>query len=61
MKADRKDYIRRLIAGIREEIEKDPDTMRARENHGEKAIIRRWFDVELLCYVIEKEVLGEED
>lgn len=59
MKADCKDYIRRLISGIREEMEKDPDMIRARANHREKAIIRRWFDVELLCYVIEKEVLGD--
>lgn len=56
MKADREDYIRRLIAGIRKEIEEDPDTIRAKAESGE-VTIWRWVDVELLCLVIEKEIL----
>lgn len=59
MKSDRKDYIRRLIAGIRKEIEEDPDTIRAKAEDGD-VLINRWLDVSLLCLVIEEEVLGDD-
>lgn len=54
----RKDYMMRLIAGVRESIDKDPDIIKAREEHGSEVINGVWLDAELLCRVVEEEVLG---
>ncbi|MBU6232309.1 hypothetical protein KGP36_06780 [Patescibacteria group bacterium] len=54
----RKEYISRLIAGVRRERDSDPDTMRAKEECGEEVRISRWIDASILCLVIEEEVLG---
>lgn len=54
----RKDYIRRLIAAVRKQMELDHDVIKAVEEHGEGVLTSRWVDAELLCMVIEEEVLG---
>lgn len=53
--ADRVDYLKRLIVGIREEIEKH-----STEIHGDKCTPSEWVDAWLLCSVVEKEILGVE-
>lgn len=54
----RKDFIIRLIAGVRKQIEKDPREIKIREELGEDGISARWVDAASLCSVIEKDVLG---
>lgn len=53
----RKDYLRRLIAGVRRQIDQDPETIKAREECGDELIIGTWVDASLLCLVVEKDVL----
>jgi hypothetical protein len=50
---DNKDYILRLIEGVRKQIEKDPDTIKACNELGDDVAIARWFDASILCDVIE--------
>ena len=57
----RKDYLKRLIAGVREAKERDPDTIKAKEELGSQVTIAKWVDAELLCMVIENEILNNED
>lgn len=59
MNEDRKDYIRRLIVGVREQIAKDPETIEINEQVTEYGDLTpaKWVDADLLCSVIEKEVL----
>lgn len=54
---ERKDYLRRLIAGVRRMIDKDPETINAREEFGEECITGKWIDASLLCLVVEKDIL----
>lgn len=55
--AVRKDYMRRLIKGVRDMIEDDPDTIKARKELGDEVTIGRWIDAKILCNVIEEDVL----
>ena len=57
---DKLDYMRRLIAEIREDMKKDPDVIKARKMCGDEVLISKWINIELLCMTVEKEVLGEE-
>jgi hypothetical protein len=50
---NKKDYICRLIAGVRQQIEKDPDTIKAYNDCGDYVTIARWIDASILCDVIE--------
>ena len=52
----RKDYLRRLIAGVRKIVKAAPENIEARK-HGRGAINIRWLDVVLLCDVVEKEIV----
>lgn len=65
MKEVRKDYMKKLINGIRKQIENDPDTIEANERYKieyeEGVIIPRWIDVTLLCDVIEKDILENDE
>jgi len=54
----RKDYIRRLIAGVRKQMAKDPRTIEAVKEFGEEVTIGAWLDASILCCVIEKDILG---
>jgi hypothetical protein len=54
----RKDYIRRLIAGVRRSMERDPDTIKARNEMGDEVTIGRWVDASILCDVVEQDVLS---
>ena len=56
---DKKDYIRRLIAGVRKQIEKDPDIIKASADYGDDVTIARWMDASILCLVIEEYLLDE--
>jgi len=60
MKDDRKDYMRRLIAEIREDMADDPDIKKYREQFGEDVVTGKWVNISLLCDVVENEVLVEE-
>ena len=53
----RKDYIRRLIAGLRSQIAKDPATIEAIKAAREGAIPWKWVDAAILCDVVEKDIL----
>ena len=53
----RKDYIRRLIAGVRWAIEKAPENIEAGKIAGKGAITGNWLDAALLCDVVEKEIV----
>ena len=53
----RKDYLRRLIAGVRSEMNKAPENVTAVTVAGKGAISARWLDVALLCDVVEAEVI----
>ena len=57
----RKDFIIRLIAGVRKQIEKDPREIKIREELGEDCISAKWIDASTLCRVIEKDVLGHKN
>ena len=57
----RKEYIRRLIAGVRKSMAEDPRTIAAVEECGEGVVIGTWLNAYLLCIVVEKDVLGEEN
>jgi hypothetical protein len=46
-----KEYITRLIEGVREQAEKD-----YLEINGEQCVPAKWLDALLLCDVIEKEL-----
>lgn len=62
MKGVRKEYLSRLIEGVRKQITEDPDTIQAQQECGYDDItIARWIDATLLCAVIEEEVLANED
>ena len=52
-----KDYLRRLIIGVRKEMVKDPETIEAKAALGDEIMVHRWVDAELLCMTIEKDVL----
>lgn len=53
----RKDYMRRLIRGVRAMIEYDPDTINAKKELGDGVTISRWIDAKILCNIIEDDVL----
>ena len=57
----RLDYLKRLIKGVRKQTDKDPETIEAKEELGDEVTIARWVDANLLCMVIEKDILGIED
>ncbi len=52
MNKETKEYLTRLISGVREQIDKNTV-----EWKGEKCIPAPWLDAALLCDVIEKEML----
>lgn len=54
----RKDYLKRLIAGVRRQVDKDPTTIEVRAEYGDECTPARWIDAELLCSVIESDILG---
>jgi hypothetical protein len=54
----RKEYIKRLIEGVRHQIEEDPLTIEGVDLMGEGTLPARWTDAELLCSVIEIDVLN---
>ena len=54
---NRADYIARLIVQIRNQIEKDPDAIKAKLEFGEEVTISKWLNVTLLCDVVESDVL----
>jgi len=54
---ERKDYLRRLVSGVRRQIDQDPETIKAREECGDGCLIGTWIDASLLCLVVEKDVL----
>lgn len=56
----RKEYLRKLIAGVREQMAKDPEMIQARLEYGEEILTSRWWDAEILCLVIEQEVLDND-
>lgn len=56
----RKDYLRRLIAGVRKIVKTAPENVEARK-HSRGAINIRWLDVVLLCDVVEKEIVKNKD
>ena len=56
----KKDYMRRLIKGIRIQESLDPDTIKARKDFGDDVTTGRWTDVELLCITIEQEILNND-
>ena len=55
---DRADYLTRLIVGVREQIAEDPETIKAKEDYGDEVLIGKWIDAELLCSVVEIDILG---
>lgn len=55
MDESRKNYIRRLVSEIREQIAEDPRTIEAKESFGEEIIVGYWLNIALLCDVIEEE------
>ncbi len=57
MNEARKDYLRRLIDGVRDQMASDPETVTAKLINGDETITSRWIDAELLCSVIECEIL----
>ena len=63
MKGVRKEYLARLIKGVREQRATDPDTIQAQKDCGgyEDVTIARWIDASILCDVIEEEVLSNKD
>ena len=52
MNKETKEYLTRLISGVREQVDKDTV-----EVEGEKCIPATWLDAAILCDVIEKEIL----
>ena len=60
-KVVRKEYLTRLIAQVRKQIAKDPDTIAAAKEVGEVVIIGRWLDATLLCNIIEDEILNNDE
>lgn len=54
------DYMRRLIEGVRKQIDQCPVTIEARDVAGEECLPAKWIDTELLCSTIEKEILKNE-
>lgn len=57
----RKDYLNRLICGVRKQIDNDIETVRIREECGEGAVTGRWADASVLCNVIESEVISNRE
>ena len=53
----RKDYLRRLVAGVRKAIREAPDNIEASKTCGKGALTGRWIDAALLCDVVEKEIV----
>jgi len=58
MDEEKKEYLRKLMDGVRKQALLDPDTVKAREEIGRDLITNRWMDAMLLCDVVENEVLG---
>ena len=57
----RVDYLKRLIAGVREGIKNAPENIEACEITGEEGSLSSpWINVALLCDVVEKEILQSE-
>lgn len=54
MDDETKDYIERLIAGVRYQIDKE-----VTYHHGEKCYPSKWIDASILCDVIEREILNK--
>ena len=52
----RKDYIRRLIAGVRRIVKNAPENKKA-ERYLKGSVSLKWIDIILLCDVIEEDVL----
>ena len=61
MKAIRKDYLKRLIEGVRYVMENDPEMIQAKAVFGDEATPSKWLDATLLCKVIEDEILNDQD
>lgn len=49
-----KDYIKRLILSIREQIDSDPVTVQAKKDFGACITVGKWMDVSILCSVVEE-------
>lgn len=60
MQNNEKDYMRRLISGVRQQIKKDPDTIKACNDCGDDVTIARWIDASILCDVIEDYLLNDD-
>ena len=54
-----KDYLRRLIKGVRHQAGIDPETVEAKNMFDMELITARWIDAELLCLTIEQDILGD--
>ena len=50
---ERSDYLRRLIASVRETVETDPKTIEGKKLFGKDMTSGYWLDIVLLCNVVE--------
>lgn len=53
----RKDYLRRLVSGVRKAIREAPENIAASKIYGKGALTGQWLDAALLCDVVEKEIV----
>lgn len=57
MDKKRQQYIKRLIKSVRKTISEAPENIEAEKVAGEPALDGKWVDTELLCYVVEQELI----
>lgn len=57
----RKEYLLRLIRGVRKQIENDPETVAAKKELGDEVTIGKWADATFLCDIVEQEVIANEN
>jgi len=53
----RRDFIKRLIKGVRNQCYQDPAITEAKEEYDEDIVPLKWVDAVILCRVIEEDVL----